>query len=246
MIVGNEISRTLYLIVYYDMNQLTLNRSALNPSVPPNMHPRGLCRAPLCGRTFKGTQGLRAHHRHSPSCDAWYEEQIRASRQSPPSTAKDPDIQASPLPWSSTTAAPPTAPAPRRNRPVTVEDDNSDDGLGVDGLSSDDEPPTSKGRTETYPSAAKTYGKGRTIMQEIDEDNSVPEAKNNVYYPFTSRQDFEMGAWLSQSNVSMSQIDDFLKLSYICSVPITSRYVLITIFAGQGTRRAFVSKRTRT
>ncbi len=54
-------------------------------------------------------------------------------------------------------------------------------------------------------------------MQEIDEDDSTPETKDNIYHPFTSKQDFEMAAWLSRSNVTMSQIDDFLKLPYVCS-----------------------------
>ncbi len=58
--------------------------------------------------------------------------------------------------------------------------------------------------------------RGRTILQEIDDkDNYGMEREKNVYFSFMSRQDFEMGAWLSQSNASMSQIDAFLKLSYV-------------------------------
>ncbi len=56
-----------------------------------------------------------------------------------------------------------------------------------------------------------------TILQEIDDkDDCKAERRENLYYPFMSLQDFEMGAWLSQSNASMSQIDAFLKLSYVC------------------------------
>ncbi len=80
-----------------------------------------------------------------------------------------------------------------------------------------DEHSASQSYTEFHPTAGKTFGKGRTIMQEIDEDDSTPETKDNIYHPFTSKQDFEMAAWLSRSNVTMSQIDDFLKLPYVCS-----------------------------
>ncbi len=75
----------------------------------------------------------------------------------------------------------------------------------------------SKTYTESHPTAGKIYGKGRTILEEInDKDGAKAERNKNVYYPFVSRMDFEMGAWLSQSNTSMSQIDDFLKLDYVC------------------------------
>lgn len=174
----------------------------------------GYCRAPLCDRTFKGTQGLRVHHRHSPSCDAWYKAQARNTTASPRPAPNDVD-PSSPLPWS--TQVPPLMPsAPRRNKPVTIEDDDVDDGLGVDLSESGDELPSrSKTHTQKHPTAAKTYGKGRTVMQDIDEDVSIPQTKSNIYHPFISKEDFEMGAWLSQSHASMSQIDNFLKLPYV-------------------------------
>ncbi len=112
----------------------------------------------------------------------------------------------------------------RQGRSVTVEDELEDNGgLGdVDGTPSSPSPSNgvpspSKIYTESHPSAGKIYGKGRTIMEEIDDKEAGnSERKNNIFYPFVSRMDFEMGAWLSQSNVSMSQIDDFLKLDYVC------------------------------
>lgn len=185
--------------------------SLMSPRVNP-----GFCRAPLCQRTFRGRQGLRSHHTHSRPCSDWYKAQLQnLPRPLSPGSNESPEPL---LPWSANQSNPLASPPTRRNKPTTVEEvdeDDEDDGLGVDGLSSDDEPSPSKGHTETHPTAGKTYGKGRTFMQEIDEDVTSPESQSNIYHPFASRQDFEMGAWLSQSNVSMSQIDDFLKLPYV-------------------------------
>ncbi len=108
----------------------------------------------------------------------------------------------------------------RQHKSVTVEEDtldNDNGGLGdVSGCSSDDTPSRSKNYTESHPTAGKIFGKGRTILQEIDDKDDVKsERSGNIYFPFISRQDFEMGAWLSQCNASMSQIDHFLKLEYV-------------------------------
>ncbi len=193
-------------------------RRQLALTMLPRVKP-GFCRAPLCQRTFKGARGLSIHHSHSAPCIAWYKAQRGDLSRSPSEAVNEPDAPSSPLPWTSISCPPLVSSAPRRNRPVTIEEIDSDDGLGVDDCfseTSDDGPSATKSYTEFHPTAGKTFGKGRTIMQEIDDD-STPETKANIFHPFISRQDFEMAAWLSQSNVTMSQIDDFLKLPYVCS-----------------------------
>lgn len=191
--------------------------------------PSGLCRQPSCYRIFKGARGLNIHLSHSKACDAWYKAQALDLEHSllpmqsvvESVTTATENIQSSPVPWSSTLrhhGKPLSATRLRQTKPVTVEDVDSDDGgLGdVDGWDQDETPSRSKNFTKCHPTAGRVYGKGRTILQEIDDkDPYKTERKSNLYYPFRSRQDFEMGAWLSQSNASMSQIDDFLKLSYV-------------------------------
>ncbi len=191
-----------------------------------SIEPPGLCRRPSCYRIFKGARGLSIHLGQSIRCNTWYKAQAQdhlLSRIQPDvetvTTAVE-GIQGSPVPWSSTLKSHRRsvfAPRARQSKSVTVEDDDSDDsGMGDVYCSEDDAPPRSKTFTKFHPTAGKVYGKGRTILQEIDDkDKYKTERKTNVYYPFMSRQDFEMGAWLSQSNASMSQIDDFLKLSYV-------------------------------
>ncbi len=205
------------------------------------MSSSGLCLQPSCYRTFKGVRGLNIHLGQSKCCDTWYKE--IAQNRSPSILADSRPIvdpvastiegsQSSPVPWSSTQGAPRLA---RRGKSVTIEEviESDDSGLGdVDGYNSDDEPSRSATNyIKPHPTAGKIYGKGRTILQEIDDkDEYKKERKTNVYHPFMSRQDFEMGAWLSQSNASMSQIDDFLKLPYVRIIfSIYSRFALLTL-----------------
>ena len=107
---------------------------------------------------------------------------------------------------------------------VAIEED--DCGMGdIDGYTSDEVIEQSENSfTKSHPTAGKTYGKGRTILQDIEErDQYIEDRKTNPFFPFRSRQDFEMGAWLSQSNASMSQIDAFLKLGFVRSHSFKSR-----------------------
>ncbi len=192
------------------------------------MSSSGLCRQPSCYRNFKGARGLSVHLSHSKHCNTWYKAEAHLQDRPPtqppvqPATSAVEGVQSSPVPWSSSLKShdiPHVAPRARRGKSVTVEDavDSDHGGLG-DVIGDDDDCPSlSKNYTEPHPTAGKIYGKGRTILQEIDDkDDCKAERRENLYYPFMSLQDFEMGAWLSQSNASMSQIDAFLKLSYVC------------------------------
>ncbi len=189
----------------------------------------GLCRQPSCYRTFNGARGLNIHLGQSRRCSNWYKAQAQRPIQpiAQTFTTAVEGLPSSPLPWTSTLSnrdPSQLAPNVRLFKPVTVEEVDGEDngGLGdVDGYSLDNAPasPHLTNYTECHPNAGKTFGKGRTVLQEIDDkDDAKTERENNVYYPLMSRQDFEMGAWLSQAKVSMSHINDFLKLEYVRSV----------------------------
>ena len=66
-----------------------------------------------------------------------------------------------------------------------------------------------------YPEAAHVYGKGHTFMDVYDADKYTDKRKENLYYPFASKQDWEMGSWLLQSGLSMAAIDQFLHLQLV-------------------------------
>lgn len=65
---------------------------------------------------------------------------------------------------------------------------------------------------DQYPGAAETYGPGQTFMDRFDADPYAQHRKANLYYPFASKQDWEIGAFLERSRLSMTAIDEFLSL----------------------------------
>ena len=86
---------------------------------------------------------------------------------------------------------------------------------------------------EEYKGAAKEYGTGTTFMDEFDRDQYAGERIKNLYYPFASRDEWEVAAYLLRSDLSMASIDSLLSLnlvsvtfnfdhtySYLCSAQI--------------------------
>ena len=68
---------------------------------------------------------------------------------------------------------------------------------------------------EDFPGAARTWGCGVTFIQEFDGDCFTEERKDNMYYPFASHADWELGRFLLFSRMSMSLINQFLKLELV-------------------------------
>ncbi|KAF8226689.1 hypothetical protein L208DRAFT_1300623, partial [Tricholoma matsutake] len=61
---------------------------------------------------------------------------------------------------------------------------------------------------EEYKGAAQVYG-GMTFMSEFNSDNHAEKCDENLYYPFASRDKWELAAFLLQSNLSMESIVKF-------------------------------------
>ncbi|KAF8220281.1 hypothetical protein L208DRAFT_1072016, partial [Tricholoma matsutake] len=76
-----------------------------------------------------------------------------------------------------------------------------------DGTSPDSGPFVKK-----YEGAAKEYRVGVTFMSEFNCDQYAVECVENIYYPFASRDEWELAAVLLQSDLSMGSIDSFLLL----------------------------------
>ena len=68
---------------------------------------------------------------------------------------------------------------------------------------------------EEYEGAAKEYGSGMTFMDEFDRDQFAGEHIENLYYPFTLRDEWEFAAFLLHSNLSMAFIDSLLLLNLV-------------------------------
>lgn len=91
----------------------------------------------------------------------------------------------------------------------------SDDEADVP-ASDDDPPPVIPVRcTDKHPTAGQSHGKGQNTLERISLAYFVEQRKTNIYYPFQNKDDWEVAAWLSNSNLSMSEIDRFLKLPFV-------------------------------
>ncbi|KAF9037975.1 hypothetical protein BJ165DRAFT_1352997, partial [Panaeolus papilionaceus] len=75
---------------------------------------------------------------------------------------------------------------------------------------------TTKPVIEKYPHISPTFvTEGQTFMDKFDQDIHASKRKSNVYYPFSTRAEWELAYFLLQSGLSMLSIDDFLKLDLI-------------------------------
>ena len=54
-------------------------------------------------------------------------------------------------------------------------------------------------------------------MMEFDNDRFFNEHNDNLYYPFASRDEWELASFLLYSNLSMAAIDRFLSLKLVRS-----------------------------
>jgi len=73
---------------------------------------------------------------------------------------------------------------------------------------------------EKYEGAAKEYGVGVTFMSEFNCDQYALEHIENIYYLFISRDEWELAAFLLQSDLSMGSIDSFLLLKLVSATPL--------------------------
>jgi len=70
-----------------------------------------------------------------------------------------------------------------------------------------------------YPSAAHVYRKGHTFMDIFDADQYAEKRNGNLFYPFASKQDWEIASWLLRLGLSMAAIDQFLRLELVSCTP---------------------------
>jgi hypothetical protein len=68
---------------------------------------------------------------------------------------------------------------------------------------------------EMHPSAGKKYGRDKTFLESFDDDRHAPQRSANLFFPFASKEDWQVGVWLSRSRLSMAAIDSFLSLPMV-------------------------------
>ena len=93
------------------------------------------------------------------------------------------------------------------DRPVTAVDSLPNPQHGPDNTSVADE----------FQGAGWTFGKGKTFLEDFTTDPYAAERKVNLYYPFASKEEWELALFLLLSGLSMANITKFLLLRLVCS-----------------------------
>ncbi|KAG9317729.1 hypothetical protein JVU11DRAFT_1946 [Chiua virens] len=68
---------------------------------------------------------------------------------------------------------------------------------------------------EYHPNAPQVFPGGKMFMDEFFLDKYGPLRQENLHYPFTLQEDWQLGSWLLRSGLSMAVIDKFLSLDLV-------------------------------
>ena len=66
-----------------------------------------------------------------------------------------------------------------------------------------------------HPTSGSVYGCGETFMDQCNNDKFSERRQGNIYYPFASRDEWELASFLLRSRLSMAALDRFLKLELV-------------------------------
>ena len=73
---------------------------------------------------------------------------------------------------------------------------------------------------EEYPGAGQTYGCGPTFLDKFDSDGHSNYHQDLPFYPFSSREEWELVCFLLRSDLPMSALNKFFKLTLVCISPL--------------------------
>ena len=71
---------------------------------------------------------------------------------------------------------------------------------------------------EKHPTSSSVYGYGETFMDRCDENKFAERRKGNIYYPFASRDEWELASFLLRSRLSMAAVNHLLKLELVSHI----------------------------
>lgn len=179
---------------------------------------------PHCGKTFQNPSRV-VYHLAQPysKCHARQVSLRQArSKPRPDSKQQQPTASQDQLPFASLIE---NSPPPCSSPPPLPDPDHLD---AFNNLSPHFQlpPPSHSLQIVHHPSAAATYGQGITFLDAFKQDRFAECRKTNLYYPFTSRTESELGVFLVRSPMSMAEIDRFLNLDMVCYVSLSSSYCL--------------------
>ena len=98
--------------------------------------------------------------------------------------------------------------------------DNADEpdyntSMDVDDSRPNQHAPSLASNIEEFPGAGCTFGKGESFLEDFNNDPYAGERQANLYYPFSSKEEWELTSFLLLSGLSMANITRFLSLKLV-------------------------------
>ncbi|KAG1851346.1 hypothetical protein DFJ58DRAFT_729005 [Suillus subalutaceus] len=161
---------------------------------------------PSCGKKFKDHSSV-ARHMSQPlsGCNTWLNDLIQLEQSScSPEDAMEVDDIAEPYISDS-------------YEPVGFmdSDDVFGEGESVERTHQDNIQDESSEVTDHFPNPPLAFEDGYTFLSLFDSDENSIYRKTNLYYPFSSRKEWQISSWLLRLGLSMGKIDAFLGLEMI-------------------------------
>jgi hypothetical protein len=153
---------------------------------------------PSCHKRFENDSSVLRHmNSRRTSCTTWFD---FLESMSPPTQ----------LPISH-----PTQHTSSQNRPNGNATHNDDgEAMLVDEAISNPIPPHYE---DIHQNTPLIFGSGAGFTDVFNSDHHAEKRRGNLYHPFSSKEEWGLGSWLSRSGLSMRAIDDFLALPMVRS-----------------------------
>jgi hypothetical protein len=145
---------------------------------------------PSCGKSFPNSSRVLGHMNHPYSPCRWYF--MNREKRIGPDPENRPESSQAPL-------SPITNPLPDSD----MDDDH------------DNQPYPASIESEYFPNAGKTFGSGPNFMSKFDADVHAAERETLPFYPFASKDEFELASWVSRAGLSMKLQDEFFNLKLV-------------------------------
>ena len=156
-------------------------------SVPPSLD--GQC--PSCDRRFDSNASVLRHMNHPwSSCATWFE---LLNSISPPAQHSSPHNRSNHSSHNDDTS---------HNEESMLDDDAAGD-------------PDVALFEDVHPNVPQVVGSSAGFTEVFHSDHHAEKRRDNLYHPFSSRDEWGLALWLSRSGLSMRAINDFLALPVV-------------------------------
>lgn len=168
-----------------------------------------MVRCPRCARKLKSHMAVLAHmNQPLGSCLSYIAEvaatQSALSRAETGDSASDPE-----------NSAMGSAAWPGAGDTFFRADEPDYDSMAVDDSHPNERTQSFASNIEEFPGAARTFGKGESFLEDFNNDPYATERQANLYYPFSSKEEWELASFLLLSGLSMANITRFLSLRLV-------------------------------